>query len=116
MDLFRVNCAISTLSKSKAVRGKYCIVLPGEGNEFELSTKDTLISRRVTMCLVGSFVVNNILKLLHVVKKKQRSSHILNATLILQDKCHTALLKTNFLHLLFFPGGYSYGTCTSTCI
>ena len=113
MDLFRVNCAISTLSKSKAVRGKYCIVLPGEGNEFELSIKDTLISRRV-MCLVGSFVVNNILKRLHV--KKQRSSHILNATLILQDKCHTALLKTNFLHLLFFPGGYSYGTCTSTCI
>ena len=47
MVLFRVNCSIPTLSKSKAVRGKYCIVLPGEGNEFELSTKDTLISRRV---------------------------------------------------------------------
>ena len=106
MVLFRVNCSIPTLSKSKAVKGKYCIVLPGEGNEFELSTKDTLISRRV-MCLVGSFVVNNILKRLHVVKKKkkkkrQRSSHILNATLILRDKCQTALLKTNFLHLLFF--------------
>ena len=56
MVLFRVNCSIPTLSKSKAVRGKYCIVLPGEGNEFELSTKDTLISRRV-MCLVGLFVV-----------------------------------------------------------
>ena len=92
MVLFRVNCSIPTLSKSKAVRGKYCIVLPGEGNEFEFSTKDTLISRRVNMCLVGSFVVNNILKRLHVVKK-QRSSNILNATLILQNKCQTALLK-----------------------
>ena len=28
---FRVNCTIPTLSKSKAVRRKYCIVLPGEG-------------------------------------------------------------------------------------
>ena len=74
MVLFRVNCTIPTLSKSKAVRGKYCIVLPGEGNEFELSTKDTLISRRV-MCLVGSFVVNNILKLLHVVKKTEIFSY-----------------------------------------
>ena len=45
--LFRVNCTIPTLSKSKAVRGKYCIVLPGEGNEFLPSTKDTLISKRV---------------------------------------------------------------------
>ena len=54
------------------MRGKYCIVLPGEGNEFELSTKDTLISRRV-MCLVGSFVVDNILKRLHVVKKTEIS-------------------------------------------
>ena len=100
MVLFRVNCSFPTLSKSKAVRGKYCIVLSGEGNEFELSTKDTLISRRV-MCLVGSFVFNNILKRLHVVEK-QRSSHISNATLILQDKCQTALVKTNFLHLSFF--------------
>ena len=55
--LFRVNCTIPTLSKSKVVRGKYCIVLPGEGNEFLPSTKDTLISKRVKMCLVGSFVV-----------------------------------------------------------
>ena len=39
--LFRVNCTIPTLSKSKTVREKYCIVLPGEGNEFKLSTKDT---------------------------------------------------------------------------
>ena len=99
MVIFRVNCTIPTLSKSKAVRGKYWIVRPGEGNEFQLSSKDTLISGRV-MGLVGSFVVNNILKRLHVVIK-QRSSHILNATLILQDKWQTALLKTYFLHFFF---------------
>ena len=28
---FKVNCTIPTLSKSKLVRGKYCIVLLGEG-------------------------------------------------------------------------------------
>ena len=55
MVLLSVNCTIPTFSKSKAVRGKYCIVLLGEGNEFQLSTKDTLISRRV-MCLVGSYI------------------------------------------------------------
>ena len=27
------------------MRGKYCIVLPGEGNEFQLSTKDTDIEK-----------------------------------------------------------------------
>ena len=45
MVLFRVNCTIPTLSKSEEVRGKYCIVLQGEGNEFQFSTKDTLIAR-----------------------------------------------------------------------
>ena len=114
MVLFRVNCAIPTLSKSKAVREKYCIVLPGEGNEFELSTKDTLISRRV-MCLEGSFAVNNILKGLHVVLK-QRSSRILNATLILQVKWQTALLKTNFLDLLFFRKDHFFIKRTKTSL
>ena len=44
------------------------------------------------------------MKRLYVVKKKKRSSHVLNATLILQDKCQTALLKNNFLHyfIIFF--------------
>ena len=89
MVLFRVNCSIPTLSKSKAVRGKYCIVLPGEGNEFELSTKDTLISRRV-MCLVGSFVVNNILKRLHVVKKQKNKTKTKQKTEIFSYfKCNT---------------------------
>ena len=59
------------------------------------------------MGLVGSFVVNNILKRLHVVIK-QRSSHILNATLILQDKWQTALLKTYFLHFFFSKGSFFY--------
>ena len=67
------------------MRGKYCILLPGEGNEFQLSTKDTLISRRV-MCLVGSFVVNNILKRLHHVEIVKEAMEYklerLNTTLI----------------------------------
>ena len=52
MVLFRVNCTIPTLSKSEEVRGKYCIVLQGEGNEFQLSTKDTLIARIARRVLV----------------------------------------------------------------
>ena len=81
MDLFRVNCAIPKLPKSKAVRGKYCIVFPGEGNEFELSTKDTctLISRRV-ICVPG---------------------HSVGSFMILQVKFPTALRKTKFLHYFF---------------
>ena len=50
------SSGLRTLSKSKAVGGKYYIVLPGERHEFQLSTKDTLISRRV-MCLVRSAVI-----------------------------------------------------------
>ena len=44
---FRVNCTIPTLSKSKAVRGKYCIVLPGE-ETFEKSSRPihSLLHRR----------------------------------------------------------------------
>ena len=66
----------------------------------QLSTEDTLISRRV-MCLVGSFIVNYIKVAARC--DKDQSSHILNATLILQDKWQTALLKSNLCIYLFFP-------------
>ena len=47
-----------------------------------------IVERPLTKPCCSGLVVNNILKELPVVKK-QRSSHILNATLILQDKCQT---------------------------
>ena len=111
MVLFRVNCTIPTLSKSKAVRGKYCILLPGEGNEFQLSTKDTLISRRV-MCLVGSFVVNNILKRLHHVEIVKEAMEYklerLNTTLI-RSIYNTPIYK----QVDVLPGNPTYDKFTS---
>ena len=50
------SLGVRTLSKSKGVRGIYCIVLSGERHEFQHSTKDTLISRRVK-CLVRSALI-----------------------------------------------------------
>ena len=49
------SSGLRTLSKSKAVGGKYCIVLPGERHEFQLSTKDTLISRFYKRVISAAF-------------------------------------------------------------
>ena len=49
MVSFRVNCTVTTMSKSKAVRGKYCIVLPGEGTfEKTGAPKEDIVQNQLT--------------------------------------------------------------------
>ena len=125
---FRVNCTIPTLSKSKAVRGKYCIVLPGE-ETFEKS------SRPIRSLLHSRFYCRHATLLLSTdAAKKLKYSLCRFAEILHEKQSHQSgwtrvigkILALNQRHFdtekSYVPSGiifywlFKYGTRTSSCI
>ena len=123
---FKVNCTIPTLSKSKLVRGKYCIVLLGEGTVEKKSS-------RPIQAATQPFLVSSAYP-----RMRQKNSNIpcvgspeysMQSNLIDHSGWTRVIGKILALNQRHFdteknyvPSGiifdwlFMYGTCTSSCI